>query len=75
MNPFIDVDHAAGCATDSSLASRWTSALLDRGLPRPGALIWAPSRSVTVKHVAGALAEVRHGGGDVEVELRNRRVS
>jgi hypothetical protein len=39
-------DHAAGCATASSLASRWISALLIAAC-RVGALIWAPSRSVT----------------------------
>ena len=39
-------DHAAGCATLSSLASRWISALLIAAC-RVGALIWAPSRSVT----------------------------
>ena len=39
-------DHAAGCAAGSSLASRWISALLIAAC-RVGALICAPSRSVT----------------------------
>ena len=38
--------YAAGCATASSLASRWISALLIAAC-RVGALICAPSRSVT----------------------------
>ena len=39
-------DHAAGSATLSSLESRWISALLMAAC-RVGALIWAPSKSVT----------------------------
>src|ERR1700722_4195573 len=38
--------YAAGCVAVSSLASKWTSALLIAAC-RVGALIWAPSRSVT----------------------------
>jgi hypothetical protein len=41
-----NADHAAGCVAVSSLASRWTSALLIAAC-RVGAVIWAPSRSVT----------------------------
>src|SRR6202022_1572785 len=45
---------------------------LDRGLPRRRVDLRAEQVG-DVKHVAGALAEGRDmGGGDVEVELRNR---
>jgi hypothetical protein len=39
-------DHAAGFSAASPLASRWISARLIAAC-RVGALIWAPSRSVT----------------------------